>query len=130
MLKEVVEIAGVYGDKVKIKFTRNQMCSCCRMQQLCGGTKETLTIDNCGFKLNESDKIEITIDEKKTMLANIIIFLVPGIIFILGLVIFKARGEVMSFFLALILVCIYYVIVKLILRKYGKKFDIKIIRKL
>ena len=130
MLKEIVEVEEVLGDKVKIKFTKSQMCSCCRMQYFCGKGKELLTIDSCGFSLEKGSKIEIAIDEKKTLLANVITFLIPAIIFIAGLVIFQEKAEVVSFFLALGAVCLYYVIVKLLLHKYGRKFDIKILRKL
>jgi len=130
MFKETVEVVEVTPDKVKIKFTKSQMCACCRMQQLCGRGKELLTINNCGFTLKEGDKIGIEIDERKTLLANVIAFLIPAIVFIAGLFIFYNKGELISFLLALVAVCLYYVIVKLFLRKHGRKFDIKILRKL
>jgi positive regulator of sigma E activity len=130
MQKETVEVVEVVGAKVKIKFTKSQMCSCCRMHYLCGQGQEILTINNCGFSLNKGDKIEVAIDERKTLLANIITFLIPAIVFIAGLVVFQKKGEVASFFLALGAVCVYYIIVKLFLKKYGKKFDIAIVRKI
>jgi positive regulator of sigma E activity len=130
MLKEVVEIVKVEGDKVEIEFRKNKMCSCCRMHYLCGKGENTLLIDNRDFSLKEGDKVEVGIDERQNILANIIIFLIPAIIFIGSLVGFKNQGEVKSFFLALVAVCLYYVVVKLLLRKHGRKFDIKILKKL
>ncbi|MCK5494021.1 MAG: SoxR reducing system RseC family protein, partial [Candidatus Omnitrophica bacterium] len=85
---------------------------------------------DCGFKLYKNDKIEIAIEERKTILASLIIFFVPGFLFISGLIIFKNRGELESFFLALGVISVYYMFVKIILKKYGKKFNLKILRKI
>ena len=130
MLKEIVEIVQVLDDKVKIKFTKGLSCSCCKVSYVCGKEEETLLLEKGGLSLAKGDRVEVAIDEKKTILANLIVFFVPGIIFIGSLVFFKKYGELFSFLLALSVICIYYIIVKIILKNQGKKFKIKILRKI
>lgn len=129
MLKEIVEITQVLQNKVRVKFQKSSSCSCCKVSYICNKGEETLLLDKDGLSLEKGDKVEIAIDEKKTLLANVIIFFIPGVIFIASLVFFKDKGELLSFFLALSVVCIYYVIIKLILKSQGKKFKIKILKK-
>jgi len=106
------------------------MCSCCRLSYLCNHGRETLLIDNNGFSLSEGEDVEISIDEGKSILANIILFLLPGVIFVSMLILLQKYGEVNSFFLALSIVCIYYILTRVILKKYENKFTIKILRRI
>ncbi len=130
MPKEAVEVLEVLGDKVKIKFTKTKMCSCCKYTHFCSSRDEILLVDNPGFSLEPGDKAEVLIDEKKNILANILIFFIPIVVFIIGLLVFKIFGEFFSFLLASILVCVYYVIVKAILKKKGQEFNLTILKKL
>ena len=98
------------------------------LSHICGMGKEKLVIDACGFPLKAGDKVEVGIEEKKTLLASVIMFLAPGALFVLSLIIFKKQGEVLSFFLALLMLCIYYGIMKILLRGQDKKFHLKILK--
>ena len=130
MFTKAVTVEGVIGDKVRIRFTKQKTCGCCRMFSLCGGNNETMTIDNPGLDIQKENLLEINIDEQKSYLAGIITFLLPSSIFIAGLIAFKDRGEMNSFLLSSLIVFAYFIIVKIGLRKYGKHFTIKINRKL
>jgi len=130
MFKETVEVVDVFADKVKIKFTKKLMCSCCRLSGLCRSGDETLLLDNPGIALKTGDQVRIAINEKKSLLANIIMFLVPGLVFISSLIVFAGYGELMSFFLAIVVVCLYYIVTKLLMKRYAKHFNIKILKKL
>jgi len=130
MFKEAVEVVEVSGDKARIKFTKKKMCSCCKFSYVCGKPQEELTLDSQGFSLKKGDRIEIGIDEKKSLLAGLITLFVPSVIFVLSLIAFRKAGELPSFFLAILLVCVYYVVVKLILKSKGKNFELKILRKI
>lgn len=130
MLKKIADIVSVSGNKVKIKFTRNKMCSCCSFSYLCGEGKETLYVDSRGLTLQKGDRVEVAIDDTKVLLANFIIFLLPCIILISGLIIFKKQGEALSFFLALLAIYIYYIAVKAVIKTRDKKFSLNILRKL
>jgi len=129
MHKEIVEIEEVRGKKLLIKFKKQQMCSCCRMGSLCGKGKDSILIDNNDLSLKPADKIEIEIEGKKAFFSGILIFLLPSAIFMFALTISQQLSEVRSFFLALGVVCIYYIFLKILLRKHGKKFNLKILRK-
>lgn len=128
MFKEAVEVVEVREDKVKIKFIKKETCSCCKLSHICGMGEEKLVIDACGFTLKAGDKIEVGIEEKKTLIAGIIMFLAPGALFVLSLIIFKRQGEVLSFFLALLMLCIYYGVMKILLKGQSKKFHLKILK--
>jgi len=129
MHKEIVQVVTTDKEKVEVKFQKTAACSCCRLTTLCKNTEETLLVDNPGLSLAAGDKVILGIDQKKTFLACLIIFLIPSAIFLSSLIILRNRGEALSFLLALLGVCIYYIITKLILRKQEKKFNLKILGK-
>ena len=129
MFRETVRIIGIAGDKIKVKFAKRKSCSCCKLNSLCGGEESTLLIDKPKFVFSPGDKIEVAVSEKKSIIANILIFLIPGIVFLASLVIFKSYGELSSFFLAMGVICTYYIIIKLLLKKIAKKFYLEIIKK-
>lgn len=129
MHKEIVQVVTATKDKVEVKFQKTAACSCCRLTHLCKSTEETLLVDNPGLNLATGDKVMLGIDQKKTFLAYLIIFLIPITIFLSGLIILRNKGELLSFLLAFLGVCIYYIITKLILRKQEKKFSLKILGK-
>jgi len=130
MFKETVEVEDVFKDKVKIKFTKKTACSCCRLISVCGQGKNSLVIDSAGLSLAKGDKVEVAIDEKFSLLASVLSFLLPAAIFVTSLVAFRARGELFSFLLALAVVCLYYIVLKVALKVKGKRFNLKILRKL
>jgi len=130
MFKEIVSVIEAWNNKVRVQFTKKEMCSCCRLSAVCGMGTEVIVLDNHGLTLGAGDNIEIGIEEKKTILASLIMFLIPALLFISSLVFFKNYGEALSFSLAISVLCIYYVVAKLILRKKGKEFNLKILRKI
>ena len=129
MLKEVAEVINVYSDKAVIKFKRSQMCSCCKTRSLCNKNDGKLIIDRAKFKLKAGDKVEVGIEPRKTVLATLITFLVPAAIFIFGLIIFRSRGELLSFLLALILLAVYYIAVKILVGDNNNYFKLKLLAK-
>ena len=131
MFKEVVDVIKVQDSKVTIKFTRKQAWSKCPTSYICHKNKDqTIEIDSQGFNLKPGDKIEIGIQEKKTILASLIKFFIPALLFVVSLIIFKGRGELNSFLYALGVLIVYFVVVKLILRKKGRYFNLTILQKI
>jgi len=130
MFKEIVNVIESWDNKVKIRFTKKEMCSCCKLSDLCGMGEETLILNNDQLTLEAGDRVEIGIEEKRTLLASLIMFFMPSLLFVSSLVVFKSRGKLLSFSIALLTLCIYYICVKLILRKKDKKFNLKILRKI
>ena len=130
MFKEIVSVVEAWNNKVKVKFTKKEMCSCCKLSAVCGMGTEVLVLDNDRLTLKAGDNIEIGIEEKKTILASLIMFLMPALFFVSSLVFFKDYGEALSFSLAILMLCIYYVGVKRALRKKGKEFNLNILRKI
>jgi positive regulator of sigma E activity len=130
MLKEVVDVTQVQNNTITIKFTRKQACSKCPTSYICHKNKDqTMQIDRQSFDLKPGDKIEIAIEEKKTILASLINFFIPALLFVLSLIIFKGRGELNSFLGALVVLAVYFVVVKLIVKKKGSYFNLTILQK-
>ena len=130
MFKEIVSVIEAWDSKVRIKFTKKEMCSCCKLSGICGMGTEALVLENNQLTLKAGDNIEIGIEKKKTLLASLIMFLMPALLFVSSLVFFKNYGEALSFYLAILVLCAYYVVVKLLLRKKSKEFNLKILRKI
>ena len=130
MFKEVVDVIKAQDSKITIKFTRKQACSKCPTSYICHKNKDqTMDINSQGFSLKPGDKIEIGIQEKKTILASLINFFIPALLFVASLIIFKGRGELNSFLGALVVLAVYFIVIKLILKKKGRYFNLNILQK-
>ena len=69
ILKEIVTVEDLGQNKVKVKFQKSKMCSCCRLSFLCGKQgEETIEIDNPEIALTKGDKVEVGIERKKPLL--------------------------------------------------------------
>lgn len=128
---ERVEVTRVIGQQAEIAFSRQAMCDCCNLSGVCGNAGQRILIDRDGMALAGGDTIEIRIEEKKTLLAAMLAFFLPALLFVLALVGLRRYGNVRSFFLAIAILCVYYGLLKLALRirRFGSSFNIKIVRK-
>lgn len=129
MFKEVVEVIEVLDKKVKVRFEKNKACLCCNVSQICNRGDGILIIPKRAWDLKSGGRVEISIDERKVFLANLLLFLLPLVIFITTLILTKGSQELFSFLYGFLAIFIYYVLVKIILKKHGHKFDVKILRK-
>ena len=130
ILKEIVTVEDLGQNKVKVKFQKSKMCSCCRLSFLCGKQgEETIEIDNPEIALTKGDKVEVGIERKKPLLASLLLFFFPGVIFIATLALFRNTKELISFFTALLAVIIYFIILKCIMKNKERYFKLKILRK-
>jgi positive regulator of sigma E activity len=89
-----------------------------------------LIMDTLGFSLEKGDKIEVGIEEKKSLIASLITFFFPVIIFISVLLFLKKQGELFSFILAILAVMSYYLTVKVLTKDRKEYFNLKVLRKL
>ncbi len=130
MSKEIVAVEEVLGSKVKIKFERQKMCGCCSLHYLCGGSKGKVMIDRQGLSLTPGDRVEVAVNSRQSLLAAVVVFFIPAALFLTGVLTLRRHGELLSFFLALGLVCLYYIAVKIALRRWGREFNLRILRKI
>lgn len=129
MHKETAEVIKVTDDKVFLKVEKKAMCGCCKIASACNKNQGIFAIPNTGQNLKEKDSLELEIKTKRALQAVLTIFFAPLLIFIFFLVFFQAKGELKSFLLAFLAMVVYYVVIKIFLRK-TKKFDITILRKI
>ncbi|MDD5069391.1 MAG: SoxR reducing system RseC family protein [Candidatus Omnitrophica bacterium] len=137
MFKETVLVTEVENSRITVEFKKKQMCDCCRYSSVCGvedtqqnSRREKIVIFNKdNLAIHPGDRVEVAIDERRSIIANSLIFLLPALIFVLFLAAFNRLGIVFSFFLAVLVVFVYYSLVKIILKSKSSYFDLKILRK-
>ncbi|MEI8350276.1 MAG: SoxR reducing system RseC family protein [Candidatus Omnitrophota bacterium] len=130
MLTEVAEVVEANGNAVKIKFTKRPMCSCCNFNTLCKGGEDSLSITNVPFPVQCGDKIEVSVEEKVSLVGSILLFGIPIVIFVTVVLLLKRHSEITSFLAALCTIAFYYAIIKIAVKKKEKYFNLKILRKL
>lgn len=129
MHKEIAVVTKVLEDKVLIKVDKQAMCGCCKIASVCDKNQGSFELPNNNLNLTAGDKIEVGVQTSKAISAISLMFILPLTIFVLTLVLSQSKGELFSFLLALLAMCIYYGIVKLFL-KNTRKFNIKFLRKI
>ncbi|UCD15764.1 MAG: SoxR reducing system RseC family protein [Candidatus Omnitrophota bacterium] len=132
MFKETVDVVEVTPQKVRIKFQKRPMCSCCKSIHICNvDRKETLLIPNTkGIPLKKGDKIEVGIEEGRTFFAVVILFLIPAVFFLSFLILTRGENSILSFFIAIFAVILYYLCVRRLIKNKDKIFNLRILRKL
>ncbi len=129
MQKEKARVIEITPDKIILSFEKKAMCDCCRIAPLCNKNQGVFEIPKDSTEFKKSDILEIGIETKKTLEAFLVVFLVPFFIFIVSLVYFRSRGELLSFFLALLVMITYYIGIRIFLKK-NKKINLKVLRKI
>ena len=129
MHTEIVEVVDKIDDKIKVRFSRKPLCGCCKFNTLCGKAEEEVIIEGGDdFVVQKGDKIEVGIEEKQSLLASLLTFLLPAVIFIAVLLLLQRKGELISFGVAIAFLLVYYFLVKLLIR--GKDyFKLYVLRK-
>lgn len=131
MITEIVEVADVISDKIIIKFSRKSTCANCKLGSFCGKEKDDLvSIDKQSFELKKGDRIEIGIEEKKSLLISSLIFFIPIVIFIILLTVFRQFNELTSFTIAVSALFCYYLLVKVITKRKNQYFKVSILRRI
>jgi positive regulator of sigma E activity len=130
MFKRTVKVLEVYEHRAKVSFERSADCQHCLSKFFCKIGNEAIVIDTDGFDLKKGDKIEVGVEYKKNISSVVLIFIAPLLIFISALIALKGWGEAQSFFSAIILVSLYYLLLKFYLKNKDKDFRLQVIRKL
>lgn len=130
MIREVVEVKDISGSKISVQFKRQSMCGNCQGYQICNVDKsQTVILENNNLFLEKGDLIEVAIESRKTLLGIIFIFFIPTMLFLFSIWFLARLGPAISFFIALLVVILYYIVVKAILKNKTNYFNIKILGK-
>ena len=123
MVKKEVVVIEVLGRKAKLSLDRSKMCGCCS-NMFCGvKNRYVITADiPDSLQLKENDKVEIGIDSRVSLLSGVMIFLLPSVLFLAGLYLFRGTGVIISFLTGIALVSVYFFGLKLILRGREESF--------
>lgn len=130
MLTRILEVEEILNGKVKVRFEKQAACACCRIFSFCGDKNDTLIIEAGPLPLKRGDRLKAGVESRKILLAAVLAFLLPGVIFLIGLFSFRSWGELPSFLFALGGICVYYGVLKLGLKKFRQIFTLKILEKL
>ncbi|RKY45328.1 MAG: hypothetical protein DRP81_04120 [Candidatus Omnitrophota bacterium] len=129
--REVVQIVEIDNNKVKIRFPKKSMCSHCRLNFLCSYRESTLTLPRTdNLSLRVGDKVEVGVEEEKFLFTSLVLFFLPTLIFIFSLMILSYQHAVISFLGSLFFLGLYYIVLKLVLKKLKLNPSVKILRKL
>jgi positive regulator of sigma E activity len=131
MFREIVEIVEKQNGRLKVRFKKSILCSCCRFNFLCSNSQQSLSLeDDSNLNLRVGDKIEIGIEERKQLLSSLILYLFPAIIFLATLIVSKKfLKELETFFVGIVSIAIYYLLIRIIMKKLKPNLNLKIIRK-
>jgi len=123
MVKKEAVVIEVLAGKAKLSFDRSKMCGCCS-NMFCGAkNRHVITTDiPDGLQLKINDKVEIGIDSRVSLLSGVMMFLLPSVLFLAGLYIFRGVGVIISFLTGIALASVYFFGLKLILRGREESF--------
>ena len=130
MFKTEATVCEKQGSDVILSADRGKMCGCCS-NMFCGTKKNTYikTRDELGLK--KGDTVALGIDSRAIVVLNILIFLVPSLIFVLIIAMGGQSRMFISFLASIAAVIVYFVCVKLFLiKKLTPGLSCKIIRRL
>lgn len=125
-------VAEVGSEFIKVVIKSNSACGGCHAKAQCGMSEsvdkniDLHTKDYPNVKVGDTVQVVISMDEG--VFAVVLAYLVPIIIIIVSLVIFDyfKVNELLSFFVTIALVGIYYTVLYLLRSKIDKKIKIKL----
>jgi len=130
MIKETAEVIEILPKGIAIRFTKYGSCSSCAVSGICGTKDNSMYIEqDSSHTFRKGDIIEVEIDEKKTNFASVIVFFIPLVIFVLSLFLLRNINEAVNFLISLVIVLVYYFLVRLALKRKGSYFRIRILKK-
>jgi len=131
MVIETAEVIESLPRGIVIRFIKHGACSSCAVSGICGVRDNSMYIGQVGsYAFRKGDIIKVRIDEKKTNIASVIVFFIPLVIFILSLFLLRNINEAANFLVSLGMVLVYYLLMRLALKKKGSYFHIEILKKL
>ena len=131
MVIETAEVIESLPRGIVIRFIKHGACSSCAVSGICGVRDNSMYIGQVSsYAFRKGDIIKVRIDEKKTNIASVIVFFIPLVIFILSLFLLRNINEAANFLVSLGMVLVYYLLMRLALKKKGSYFHIEILKKL
>jgi positive regulator of sigma E activity len=130
MVREIVEVLDVRGNRIAVRFNRKTLCDNCKASSLCGSGTSEVVIEAKEYSLVRGDLIEVGIEERATVFASLLVFCVPVFVFIGALLFFRHAGELASFGIAFAALAVYYVLILSLVRRAPKAFEVRVIRKI
>ncbi|PKN72487.1 MAG: hypothetical protein CVU50_06410 [Candidatus Cloacimonetes bacterium HGW-Cloacimonetes-3] len=124
-------VKAVHGDKVTVEIERGGGCKSCAMHGLClkniPAEFELLT----ELTLIPGDRVLLDISPTGRVLASLLIFGLPLLFLFVGFIVTRQwLSELLSIFNGFAAMALSFLIVRLADSKFGKKLDIRIMRKL
>ena len=125
--KEAVVVAVKDGDLV-IDAAKDKTCGCCS-NMFCGAKKENHIKLKNSLDLKAGDRVELGLESYVILGLSVLMFLMPSLMFIGGIYGFKAAGPVLSFFLSILGVMIYFIALRFaVINRLKEKLSCRIIR--
>jgi len=125
-------VIEVEGKKVRVEVVRSGGCKTCSMQSFCFGRNTPAVFDvESELELKPGDRVELEIAPASRIISSLLVFGLPILCLFLGYLIGSIwLDELASIGIAFAATALSYIILKLIDRKFGKKVQVRIGRKL
>ncbi len=118
MFTQTAEVIEVIGSRVKVRFSRQSMCSCCPMRFACAPADDIMIVDNeKGIGVCPGDRVKVAIPEGKNIVLSVLTFLLPAVIFICILFLLEKQGAGPALVGGIAAVAVYYIALNVLLKK-------------
>jgi len=114
VFKKEAVVEDIKDGKVILSLSRDKMCSCCS-DMFCGGSKENYISVKDHLGLNKGDRVEVGLDSRIITGLNLLIFLIPSVIFILTIFVLKDFDVLLSLGCGIMGVVVYFLLIKFII---------------
>ena len=127
MIKKEAVVTQVKDGKVSVRVVRDSMCGCCS-NMFCGVKKQNdITVED-PIGLKQGDRVEIGLDTRVSLMLSMLLFLVPCVVLVGGIYLFKNAGAFLSFLASLVIVSVYFIIVRFtVINKLKERLSCRII---
>lgn len=115
MFKKKAKVIAKETERLVLEFDQQGTCKDCK-NILCearGKKRLVLKMPANSFKVGE--EVELTLKGRLSFLLSIAIFLIPTLIFLGAIIIFRKVGVFLSFLLGIGSICLYFFLLKFIL---------------
>ncbi|MBD3263919.1 MAG: hypothetical protein GF375_02310 [Candidatus Omnitrophica bacterium] len=130
MIKEIVRVKRVRDGKLDVEIKRKEICSGCRAREFCYGAGSEIVMEKGNLNISVGDELEIGLKESRSLITSFAAFFLPALLFTLTVFFLRTEEEIISFAAGVIILFLYYLAFKFILKRGHHQFKAEVLRKI
>jgi len=132
-MKEKMQVVAVENDMAILRiFEEEETCKTCPLEIICKEDKgeETIRVALNGLQVKPGDIVLITAPKASVTKLSFFMYALPLIMFITSILMFKrfSFSDELSFLYSVVILAIYYLILRFLDKKLAKKFAPKVVK--